>query len=160
MFRVDPLRNLSSKFENRRFLKKLVDVHVLSLCKSSFIAYGVHFGPGKPILVVKPVNILPLMKSYFASCLIFDVTVVFLKMSALFFFARIFHKTSWKFRSLKFFVGRLILAWPIFRIPAYIWICVSPKNLWKPQVERPRVDSHEYAIHIAGAVFDCVIDLF
>lgn len=102
-----------------------------SLAQSAVGLYWISIGLGKHVSQVSDGDLTKGLTLLYATYPLYDLAISLPKLSALFFYARVFttHGDSWFTRSL-WATGALVIAWLIFAIPSSIFQCTPVSKAW------------------------------
>lgn len=117
-------------------------------------------GLGRHVNTVPLSNITELLQLVYAGYLMFDIGIVFPKLSVLFFYERVFGRANRRMVLIRWIFISFIVAWLLFRIPADIWGCTPPKKSWLPDTPGHCLnDLNNFAIYLAAGLFNSLLDL-
>ncbi|KAI0115990.1 hypothetical protein GGR51DRAFT_502981 [Nemania sp. FL0031] len=97
-------------------------------------------------------------KRLFVAIFFFDSSISFPKLSAIFFYARIFPSNNKLFRINLWIVGSLVVGWIVSAIFSTIFQCAPIAKAWNPTLDGTCID--EFAWYLATASISLVVDFY
>ncbi|KAJ6036769.1 hypothetical protein N7540_001048 [Penicillium herquei] len=121
----------------------------------------VHFGLGLHEAFVAVQNSAYLIhgaKLFYVGVFIFDTSICLPKISALFFYARVFNAKNRSLRIQLWILGGLVAAWLLAAYLVSIWQCDPIARAWNTSI--PGKCVNKFAWYTATATISCVIDIW
>ncbi|ESZ98065.1 hypothetical protein SBOR_1596 [Sclerotinia borealis F-4128] len=118
---------------------------------------AVHYGLGQHALSVPPENLVPFIKVYFASEVIWACSMGLIKISILLLYVRIFGSLRY-FRILAYGFGGFTFAWAVMVVIVCTFQCLPVAYQWDKTIEGGKcIDS--WLFFTIGSSFDVLVDL-
>ncbi|KAI1739812.1 hypothetical protein F4680DRAFT_421590 [Xylaria scruposa] len=119
------------------------------------IGLGLH---AADIAAINPSLLVLGAKRLYITIFLFDSSISFPKLSAIFFYARIFPSNNKRFRVNLWIVGSLVAGWLISAIFSTIFQCTPIAKAWNPTLEGTCIN--DFAWYLATASLSLVIDFY
>ena len=120
---------------------------------------AVRLGFGRHLDQIPPQNLKPIFKDMYAAFILFNLGLIFPKLSALLFYERVFTADR-GMKISRWVISALIVCWLQFRMPLDIWACVPSRAFWDHDVAgRCLTVFNSLPTYVAGGVWDCLLDL-
>ncbi|KAJ5232587.1 hypothetical protein N7468_005543 [Penicillium chermesinum] len=119
------------------------------------LGFGLH---EKFIAIQNPSYLVQGAKYFYAAVLFFDTSICLPKISALFFYARVFNAPNKTLRVHLWILGALVAGWLLSAYFVTIWQCDPVAKAWDPTIPGKCVNT--YAWYTATATISCAIDMW
>ncbi|KAF2796645.1 hypothetical protein K505DRAFT_373057 [Melanomma pulvis-pyrius CBS 109.77] len=128
---------------------------LLAIAQCVLTIYWTSIGLGKHAKDLPPSHLMAGLKILYANYFLYDVGISLPKLSALFFYARIF-RVSQRFAYSLWAVGALVVSWILFAVLSAIWQCKPISRAWDPRVHGTCLDYYEW--WLGSAISSVIID--
>ena len=130
---------------------------MVTLSLNCLVFYWIDIGLGKHITAIDPTHIPAVLKCFFALQFLFNVALILPKLSALFFYWRVFGLANKPFRWTSSATFALGVSWIISAIPTITWSCVPISKFWNREQHGHCINV--YAWFLVSGAYDILIDL-
>ena len=129
----------------------------LSLAQIAVGLYWTSIGLGKHVSQISDRDLTKGLILLYVNYPLYDLATFFPKLSALFFYARVFttHVNTWFTRSL-WATGTLVIAWLIFALPSSIFQCTPVSKAWSVNIPGHCINLSDW--WLGSAILSVIID--
>lgn len=119
----------------------------------------IHLGLGLHLANVNPeVNAYEILKLLYGGVILYDFGISLPKLSALFFFARVFpYQRSPALRWALWITGGLVVAWLLQAVISAVFQCIPVQKAWYPALLGHCLDTREW--YLSSALSSVILDL-
>ena len=152
---------------NHRFRKKFwhddwlaIIGWIFSVGMSSLHYANVNNGLGQHVQYISKDDMTAILKNTYSSYFVFDIGILFPKLSVLFFYARLFEVKGRFHKICQWVAVALMIVWLCYRIPVDALPCIPVRKLWEPFTPGScLISKNVQTIWIVHGTLDCVTDL-